>query len=81
MSDNWIVANLQGAFQTWNDKLNEIWSLLTMSPQSFKGGTVWSVITAINGGLQAIGYALLILFFAMSIFKSTASFRDFQRPE
>lgn len=81
MSDNWIVANLENAFTTWNEKLNEIWSLVTMSPQAFKGGTVWSIITSINGGLQAIGYALLILFFAMSIFKSTASFRDFQRPE
>lgn len=81
MSDNWIVANLENAFETWNDKLNEIWGLITMSPQSFKGGAIWNIVTDINGGLQAIGYALLILFFAISIFKSTASFRDFQRPE
>ncbi len=81
MSDNWIVANLENAFGTWNDKMTEIWSLITTSPQNFKGGAIWSIVTTINGGLQAIGYALLILFFAMSIFKSTASFRDFQRPE
>lgn len=81
MSDNWIVANLENAFNTWNDKMGEIWTLITTSPQDFKGGTVWSVVRSINGGLQAIGYGLLVLFFAMSIFKSTASFRDFQRPE
>lgn len=81
MSDNWIVANLENAFATWNDKMTEIWDLLTMSPQEFKGGAIWNVVTGINGALQAIGYGLLILFFAMSIFKSTASFRDFQRPE
>ena len=81
MSDNWIVANLENAFSTWNDKMTEIWDLLTMSPQEFKGGAIWNVVTGINGALQAIGYGLLILFFAMSIFKSTASFRDFQRPE
>ena len=81
MSDNWIVANLENAFATWNDKMTEIWSLITTSPQDFKGGGIWSIVTSINGGLQAIGYGLLILFFAMSIFKSTASFRDFQRPE
>ena len=61
--------------------MTEIWGLVTMSPQDFKGGTIWSIVTGINGGLQAIGYGLLILFFAMSVFKSTASFRDFQRPE
>lgn len=81
MSDNWIVANLENAFATWNDKMAEIWSLVTTSPETFKGGVIWTVVQGINGGLQAIGLALLILFFAMSIFKSTASFRDFQRPE
>lgn len=81
MSDNWIVANLENAFNTWNDKMAEIWSLITTSPQNFKGGAIWDIVEGINGGLQAIGYGLLVLFFAMSIFKSTASFRDFQRPE
>lgn len=81
MSDNWIVANLENAFATWNDKMTELWSLITTSPQSFKGGAIWNIITGINGSLQAIGYGLLVLFFAMSIFKSTATFRDFQRPE
>lgn len=81
MSDNWIVANLENVVTTWNDKMTEIWNLVTMSPQDFKGGAIWNIVTNINGGLQAIGYGLLILFFAMSIFKSTASFRDFQRPE
>ena len=81
MSDNWIVANLENAFATWNDKMAEIWTLITTSPQTFKGGAIWNIVEGINGGLQAIGYGLLVLFFAMSIFKSTASFRDFQRPE
>lgn len=81
MSDNWIVANLENAFNTWNEKMAEIWTLVTTSPQNFKGGTVWAIVENINGGLQAIGLGLLVLFFAMSIFKSTASFRDFQRPE
>lgn len=81
MSDNWIVANLENAFATWNDKMTEIWSLVTTSPQDFKGGAIWNIVTGINGTLQAVGYGLLVLFFAMSIFKSTASFRDFQRPE
>lgn len=81
MEDNWIVGNLENAFATWNDKLAEMWSLLTESPQAFKGGTIWNTIVSINGGLQAVGYGLLVLFFAISLFRSTVSFRDFQRPE
>ena len=33
MSDNWIVQNLNSALQTWSDKLAEIWTLLTQSPE------------------------------------------------
>ena len=81
MSDNWIVGNLQSAFHTWNDKLAEIWALITTTPQEFRGGGIWTAIVNINDGLQAVGYGLLVLFFAVGIFQSAASFRDFQRPE
>ena len=81
MDNNWIIENLEQSLTTWNDKLTEMWSLLTQSPQTFKGGTIWQNVVTINGGMQAIGYGLLVLFFAISFFRSTASFRDFQRPE
>ncbi len=81
MNNNWIVENLTNAFATWNDKMAELWSLLTESPQTFKGGAIWQTIVTINGGMQAIGYGLLVLFFAIGIFRSSASFREFQRPE
>ena len=81
MSDNWIVGNLQSAFNTWNGKLTEIWSLITTTPEGFRGGTVWGTIVTINDAMKAVGYGLLVLFFAMSIFQTAASFRDFQRPE
>lgn len=81
MNNDWIVGNLQSAFNTWNDKLAEIWSLITTTPQNFRGGSVWTAIVGVNDALKAVGYGLLVLFFAMSIFQSAVSFRDFQRPE
>jgi hypothetical protein len=81
MSDNWVVQNLINSFNTWNDKLGEIWSLISESPVTFKGGEIWIIIVGIHGALQAIGYSLLILFFAVGVFQSAASFRDFKRPE
>lgn len=81
MNNDWIVATLQSAFNTWNDKLVEIWSLITTTPQNFRGGSVWTAIVGVNDALKAVGYGLLVLFFAMSIFQSAVSFRDFQRPE
>ena len=81
ISDNWIVNILENALTDWNGKLSEIWTLLTQTPQSFKGGDIWTVISGIHTAMVGIGYGLLVLFFAMGVFQSAASFRDFQRPE
>ena len=34
---NWVIDNLNSALGTWNDKLTEIWALLTQDPATFKG--------------------------------------------
>ena len=81
MSDNWVVQNLENALETWNEKLAEIWSLITESPQTFKGGAIWSVITSIHGALQAIGYALLVLFFVIGVMRTCGSFAEVKKPE
>ena len=73
MSDNWVVQNLENSLNVWNGKLTEIWSLVTQSPETFKGGAIWNVIVTINGGLQAIGYALLVLFFVVGVIKTGLS--------
>ena len=41
LNQNWIVENLTNAFGVWTSKMTEMWSLLTESPQTFKGGTIW----------------------------------------
>lgn len=81
MSDNWVVQNLQNALDTWNSKLAEIWQILTQSPETFKGGGIWQVIVQIHGALQAIGYALLALFFVVGVVKTCGSFTEVKRPE
>ena len=75
-SDNWVVQNLVNALETWNSKLAEIWQIITQSPETFKGGDIWNVIVTINGALQAIGYALLVLFFVVGVVKTCGSFAD-----
>ena len=80
-SGNWIVDNLNSALGTWNGKLAEIWQLLSTTPEEFKGGGVWTVIQGINGALQAIGCALLVLFFVMGIVKTCGSFTELKKPE
>lgn len=81
MSDNWVVQNLQNALDTWNQKLAEIWQLITQSPEQFKGGGIWQVIVDIHGALQAIGLALLVLFFVVGVMRTCGSFAEVKKPE
>lgn len=81
MSDNWVVQNLQNALETWNSKLSEIWTLITQTPETFKGGTIWNVIINIHGAVQAIGLALLVLFFVVGVMKTCGSFAEVKKPE
>lgn len=81
MSDNWVVQNLKNALDVWNGKLSEIWTIITQSPEAFRDGAIWSIITTIHGALQAIGYALLVLFFVVGVMKTCGSFAEVKRPE
>ena len=81
MSDNWVVQNLQNALNTWNEKLAEIWQLITQSPENFKGGAIWNAIVSIHGALQAVGLALLVLFFVVGIMRTCGSLAETKRPE
>ena len=77
----WALDVLEGALGTWNEYMAQIWQIVTLSPKEFQGGAIWPVMEQIFSVLQGIGYALLILFFAMSFFKQTASFRELRHPE
>ena len=81
MSDNWVVQNLQNTLDTWNSKLGEIWQLVTQTPETFKGGTIWNVILNINGAVKAIGLALLVLFFVVGVMKTCGSLTEVKKPE
>lgn len=78
---NWVIENLNNALGTWNEKLAEIWQLVTQSPTEFRGGGVWNVIADIHGALQAIGLALLVLFFVIGVVKTCGSFAEVKKPE
>jgi hypothetical protein len=80
-SGNWVIDNLNNALETWNNKLSEIWQLVAQSPTEFKGGGIWNVIVNIHGALQAVGLALLVLFFVIGVVKTCGSFAEVKRPE
>ena len=81
MSESWIIQNLENALNMWNGKLSEIWQLISLNPSQFKGGAIWAMVLNIHGALQAIGYALLVLFFTMGVMKTCGSFAELKKPE
>lgn len=78
---NWVVGNLQNSLDIWNEKINEVWILVSTSPENFKGGAIWNVIVNIHGSLKAIGLALLVLFFVVGVMKTCGSLTEIKKPE
>ena len=76
---SWVTDNLENALNTWNNKLAEIWQLITQSPEEFKGGAIWDVIVNIHGAVKAIGLGLLVLFFVVGVVKTCGSFTEIGR--
>lgn len=52
------------------------WQLVTQSPEQFKGGGIWGVIVDIHGALQAVGLALLVLFFVVGVMRTAGNFAE-----
>ena len=76
-----LIDNLINAIQTWNEKMAEIWLLLTQSPETFKGGVIWEIIVKVHGAMLSIGLALLVLFFVFGIVKTCTNMNEIKRPE
>ena len=49
-SGNWIIDNLNSALEMWNGRLEEIWQLITTSPENFKGGGIWNALIRFSTG-------------------------------
>ncbi len=78
---SWITNNLSSSLDIWNGKMNEMWQIISQSPQDFRGGGIWKVIQNINGAMQAIGLALLVLFFVVGIAKQFGNISEVKKPE
>ena len=78
---SWVTDNLNNALNTWNEKLGEIWQLITQSPKDFKGGLIWHVVVDINDAVKAVGLGLLVLFFLVGVVKTCGSFAEVKKPE
>lgn len=79
--DEWIQNILEYAFGVWDSKVGEMLELLSTSPQTFRGGTIWKVIEAIFGTMQGIGLGLVTLFFVMGLIRTCSSFTEVKKPE
>lgn len=73
---------LSSGLVLWNKFYAKILGLLTISPKSAFGGAVWgNVVTVAEQATQAVGIALLVVFFLLGISKSYIDIQELKRPE
>ena len=81
LKGNWVIDNLENSLNTWNSKLGEMWDIIFKTPETFKNGAIWKIIQTIYGSVQAIGFALLVLFFVVGVIKTCSSITEVKKPE
>ncbi len=79
---NQAYEHLKTALEFWIDKYNQIFTVLTTSPEDFQGGVIWTLVGNILTILQGIGISLVVLFFFYGLFMSGIDYRDiFRNPK
>ena len=77
----WLIESLQNALSIWHYMQSMILGAAYQPPQTFRGGVIWPIVESIYGGVQAVGYALLVLFFVVGVIRTCGSFSEVKRPE
>ncbi len=73
---------LKSALDYWVDKYNDIFTILTTSPDEFQNGAIWTAVGNIINILQGIGVSLVIIFFFYGLFMAGIDYRDiFRNPK
>lgn len=72
------LDQLQRALDSWNNKYNQIFKILTTSPSDFQSGGVWATVSDVIRIIQGTGITLVVLFFLYGMFKSSIDIRDFR---
>ncbi len=79
--DESTINFLDNALSGWNEKLSEVFSLLTTAPDEFRGGAVWSVMLGIFNAMVGVGLALTILCWCIGVIKNVGTMSELRRPE
>ena len=76
-----IINSLQSALSIWNEKLGELFSMLTTTPEEFRGGAIWAIILKVFDSMSAVGLALVTLCWFAGVIKTVGTFTELKRPE
>lgn len=79
--DNLIADTLSFALSVWDEKIDEVYVLVTMPVEEFRGGQIWAKVCTLTQTLQSIAFALFTLFFLVGIIRTYLSFEELRRPE
>ena len=75
------IGMLENGLAAWNDKLSEVFKLLSTSPDEFRDGAIWKTMTSVFDGIIGVGLALVLLCWCIGVIKNVASLYELKRPE
>lgn len=68
--DNYITYILTVAYEFFNDKMQLLFELLMLDPQTFMNGTLWEIVEKVFDGLLASGYSVMSILLYIELIHS-----------
>lgn len=76
-----ILDLLKTVVAFWNDKVALVFDLLGQTPEEFKDGGPWGVVTGIQPIFVAVGSSLVVLFFVIGLCSESVDVKEEMRFE
>ena len=83
--NNWFVKNINGSLSAWKNSIENITRYLQESPDKLMGsdgqnGSMWNLVSTINGALKALGVSLMVICFGIGLSKTISRPEEVRQP-
>lgn len=76
-----ILNLLYSVLYFWNKQVELVYEILCESPDAFKGGVPWGIVTAVEPIFVAVGSSLVVLFFVIGFCSESIDIKEEMRFE
>lgn len=78
---DWVISHFSTAMKQFGEKMQDLYDLLTINPQTYRGGVIWDMVMDIFTALLGVGFTVILICGYLGIINSIETIYEAKRPE